>query len=93
MDKVLLKESINNKDNLLLYFKADWCGSCKESNQYIKKISESKKDFKLHEIESDEDRDDIGALFKVEFLPTLIIINETGYKKYVGTKKIKDLTK
>ena len=93
MDKTLLKESINNKDNLLLYFKASWCGSCRESNSYVKKISELKTDFKLYEIESDEDRDDIGSLFKVEFLPTLVVINETGYKKYVGAKKIKDLTK
>jgi hypothetical protein len=30
-------------------------------------------------------------LFEVAFYPTLVRINENGYKKYVGTKEIKQI--
>lgn len=92
MDKALLKECINNKNNLLLFFKANWCGSCREVKPFLPKIQESKQDYTLYEIDcSQNENKDIEDLFKIEYLPTLIVLNESGYKRYVGTKKIKEI--
>ena len=36
-----------------------------------------------------EDRMTTGAdEFKIDYMPTLIIVNENGYKKYEGQRKI-----
>lgn len=94
MNKQLLKESINRKEKSLLFFNATWCGACRDTYEVIDQIKESKPDYKFHDIDvDDKDSNEIGDLFEVDFLPTLVVISETGYKTYSGKNQIKKLLK
>lgn len=94
MNKQLLKESINRKEKSLLFFNATWCGACRDTYEVIDQIKELKSDYKFHDIDvDDKDSNEIGELFEVDFLPTLVVISETGYKTYSGKHQIKKLLK
>ena len=94
MNKQLLKESINRKEKSLLFFNATWCGACRDTYEVIDQIKESKPDYKFHDIDvDDKDSNEIGDLFEVDFLPTLVVISETRYKTYSGKNQIKKLLK
>jgi thiol-disulfide isomerase/thioredoxin len=94
MNKQLLKESINRKEKSILFFNATWCGACRDSYEIVDQIKESKPDYKFHDIDvDDKDSNEIGDLFEVDFLPTIVIISETGYKTYSGKNQIKKLLK
>lgn len=94
MNKQLLKESINRKEKSLLFFNATWCGACRDTYEVIDQIKELKSDYKFHDIDVDnKDSNEIGELFEVDFLPTLVVISETGYKTYSGKNQIKKLLK
>jgi thiol-disulfide isomerase/thioredoxin len=94
MNKQLLKESINRKEKSLLFFNATWCGACRDTYEVIDQIKESKPDYNFHDIDvDDKDSNEIGELFEVDFLPTLVVISETGYKTYSGKHQIKKLLK
>jgi thiol-disulfide isomerase/thioredoxin len=86
MNKQILTEILESKDNSVFFFKADWCGHCKEVFPTIKKYC-TKNSLPLHEINDDEE---INSVFKVEFYPTLIILNEGKLLKYVGNQKINE---
>ena len=94
MNKQLLKESINRKEKSILFFNATWCGACRDTYEVIDRIKELKSDYKFHDIDvDDKDSNEIGDLFEVDFLPTLVVISETGYKTYSGKNQIKKLLK
>jgi thiol-disulfide isomerase/thioredoxin len=94
MNKQLLKESINRKEKSILFFNATWCGACRDSYEIVDQIKESKPDYMFHDIDIDnKDSNEIGELFDVDFLPTIVIISETGYKTYSGKNQIKKLLK
>jgi thiol-disulfide isomerase/thioredoxin len=94
MNKQLLKESINRKEKSILFFNATWCGACRDSYEIVDQIKESKPDYKFHDIDVDnKDSNEIGELFEVDFLPTIVVISETGYKTYSGKNQIKKLLK
>jgi len=94
MNKQLLKESINRKEKSLLFFNATWCGACRDTYEVIDQIKELKSDYKFHDIDvDDKDSNEIGDLFEVDFLPTIVVISETGYKTYSGKNQIKKLLK
>jgi thiol-disulfide isomerase/thioredoxin len=94
MNKQLLKESINRKEKSILFFNATWCGACRDTYEIVYQIKESKPDYKFHDIDIDnKDSNEIGELFEVDFLPTIVVISETGYKTYSGKHQIKKLLK
>lgn len=90
MKKPQLLEIIKNKQPSIFYFHADWCQKCKLIKPLLPKISESK-NMTLYEIESNDENEEISNLFDVEYLPTLVVLTETGYKKYVGVLSINKL--
>ena len=94
MNKQLLKESINRKEKSILFFNATWCGACRDTYEIVDQIKESKPDYMFHNIDiDDKDSNEIGDLFEVDFLPTIVVISETGYKTYSGKNQIKKLLK
>ena len=94
MNKQLLKESINRKEKSILFFNATWCGACRDTYEIVDQIKESKPDYMFHDIDIDnKDSNEIGNLFEVDFLPTIVVISETGYKTYSGKNQIKKLLK
>jgi thiol-disulfide isomerase/thioredoxin len=94
MNKQLLKESINRKEKSILFFNATWCGACRDTYEIVDQIKESKPDYMFHDIDIDnKDSNEIGELFEVDFLPTIVVISETGYKTYSGKNQIKKLLK
>ena len=94
MNKQLLKESINRKEKSILFFNATWCGACRDTYEIVDQIKESKPDYMFHDIDiDDKDSNEIGDLFEVDFLPTIVVISETGYKTYSGKNQIKKLLK
>ena len=45
-----------------------------------------------NQIDNDEEETEfISELFDVQFLPAVVVLSETGYKKYEGSIKIKKL--
>jgi thiol-disulfide isomerase/thioredoxin len=94
MNKQLLKESIQRKEKSLLFFNASWCAACAEIRPVIEQIKRLKPDYKFYNMDSDDtDSKDLEDLFEVDYLPTLIVISETGYKEYSGARQIKKLLK
>jgi thioredoxin-like negative regulator of GroEL len=83
MNKKLLKESIQRKEKSIFFFYTEWCDHC---------TAKARPDHKLVEIDNDEEETEfISELFDVQFLPAVVVLSETGYKKYEGSIKIKKL--
>jgi thiol-disulfide isomerase/thioredoxin len=55
MDKKLLKETVE-KENVILFFYADWCGGCKVAQPIIQQI-QSRLNFKLIPINENEEHE------------------------------------
>lgn len=92
MDKQLLKESIKRKEKSILFFNASWCSVCSEIRPIIEQIKQSKPNYKFYDMKSgNKGVEEIEELFDIDYLPSLIIISETGYKEYSGARQIKKL--
>jgi thioredoxin 1 len=74
-------ESSKEKNVIVLYFGADWCGPCKELKKKLEK-QEAKDDMpnlKICYLDIDEDNNyDIVQTYKVKSLPTQIFIMLKG---------------
>lgn len=88
MNKQLLKESIKRKEKSILFFNASWCPACKEIAPIVEQIKKSKPDYKFYNVQGVEE---LEELFDIDFLPSVVIISETGYKEYSGARQIKKL--
>lgn len=92
MNKQLLKESINNKDNLILYFTKQGCYHCNNILPVIEEIKQSKPNYIYHKLNHEDDETKLIESFcNVDCFPTLIIINEGKYQKFIGSKNIKNI--
>jgi thiol-disulfide isomerase/thioredoxin len=92
MNKQLLKESIQRKEKSLLFFNASWCGACAEMRPVIEQIRINHPGYKFYSLESDDENTrDLEELFEVDYIPSLVVISETGYKEYSGARQIKKL--
>lgn len=85
----------------IYYFKANWCGYCKQVTPYFDEISKEKPNIKSFKIDIDSNPD-IAQKFKVRSVPTLcysIVFSDTKEHKkncFVGStrdtvKKVFDL--
>lgn len=86
MDKKLLKETVE-KENVILFFYADWCGGCKVARPRVKKIAD-KLNFKLIEINEDQS---LEEAFEVDYYPHVILSHKGKTKHYPGLHTINEL--
>lgn len=92
MNKQLLKEALKRREKSILFFNAPWCPACAELAPVVEQIKRSKPDYKFYSLESGEDGiEELEELFDVDYLPSLVVISETGYKEYSGARQIKKL--
>lgn len=68
LDRVVKSNSL-----VLIDFYAEWCGPCKKMTPILNKIADQNKNIKLLKIDA-EKSDNIASVFKVEEIPTYVII-------------------
>jgi thiol-disulfide isomerase/thioredoxin len=84
-----LKEILKNKEKSLLFFYADYCDACHETRPIMEQIKDNMSGYNFYNLDIDDaNNDDVSDAFKIDYMPTLIIVNENGYKKYEGQRKI-----
>ena len=86
MNKQLLTEAIN-KENVIVFFYADWCGACKIVQPMVQKIAE-KLNFKTIRINENEE---LEQEFAVDYYPHVIIASKGNIRHYLGLDMIKNL--
>jgi thiol-disulfide isomerase/thioredoxin len=92
MNKQLLIENLEKKNNIILYFNSGGCGPCMQAKPLVKKIAESKKGYSYADItEGSPESEELGKFCGVEFYPTLVIIEDSKVNRYVGLNEIKTL--
>lgn len=64
---------VNTNSLVLIDFYAEWCGPCKKMTPILNKIADQNKNIKLLKIDA-EKSDNIASVFKVEEIPTYVII-------------------
>jgi len=82
-----LIEALKNNKNNLLYFYNNSCGNCKKLLSKVK-IMENKNPESFFQFNTHE-HTKISDSFDIEYVPTLIVIENKKYKKLEGYKKIK----
>jgi len=81
--QVIINKNISAFVNLF-YFTADWCQPCKNVKPIIQEINRDKTGLKFHIINADVEQD-LVQRFKIQSLPTFIIINQgKEIKRLVG---------
>lgn len=92
MNKQLLKEVLKRREKSILFFNASWCPACKEISHIVEQIKTSKPDYKFYDLKTDDNGvEELEEIFDVDYLPSLVVISETGYKEYSGARQIKKL--
>ena len=80
---MIINNNISNTVNLF-YFTADWCQPCKNIKPIIKEINRDKTGLKFHMIDADIEKE-LVQRFKIQSLPTFIIINQgKEIKRIIG---------
>lgn len=70
-----LDRIVRSNDVVLIDFYAEWCGPCKKMTPILNKIADENKSIKLLKIDA-EKSDNIASVFKVEEIPTYVIIKK-----------------
>ena len=92
MNKKLLVENLENKQNIILFFNSSHCGACQTAKPIVEKIVKSKKDYLYSNItEGSLDSEQLEKFCGVEFYPTLVIIENGKVKRYVGLKQLNEI--
>jgi thiol-disulfide isomerase/thioredoxin len=92
MNKELLIENLEKKNNIILYFNSGGCGPCMQAKPLVQKIAESKKEYVYSDVtEGSEGSSELEKFCGVEFYPTLVIIENDKVNRYVGINEIKTL--
>ncbi|CAH0994021.1 Thiosulfate sulfurtransferase GlpE [Emticicia aquatica] len=70
-----LDQIVKTNDLVLIDFYADWCAPCKKMTPILNRIADQNKSIKLLKIDA-EKSDNIATAFKVEEIPTYVIIKK-----------------
>jgi thiol-disulfide isomerase/thioredoxin len=90
--KLLLENWVEKKQNIMLFFSSKGCGVCKEVKPLIEQFAKLKTKFIYYNIvEGEDDASNLEKFCGIEFYPTLLILEGTEIKKYVGVKQIKNI--
>ncbi len=68
-----LDRIVRSNQVVLIDFYADWCAPCKKMTPILNKIADENKEIKLLKVDA-EKNDNIATVFKVEAIPTYVII-------------------
>lgn len=90
------QEVLNNNKPILLDFWASWCGPCQMLAPIIEEIADEREDITVGKINIDDEHE-LAAIFRVESIPTLIVM-ENGKPKaqsvgYVEKEAVLNLLK
>jgi len=92
MNKKLLIENLENKNNIILYFNSGGCGPCTQAKPLVEEIAKSKPNYIFANVlEGSEYSSELEKFCNVEFYPTLVIIENNQVNRYVGINEIKTL--
>jgi thioredoxin 1 len=80
---------VRSNDVVLIDFYAEWCGPCKKMTPILNKIVDENKGIKLLKIDA-EKSDNIASVFKVEEIPTYVIIKK-GRQVWRGVGEMSEL--
>jgi len=86
MNKQLLTEAIN-KENVIVFFYADWCGGCKVAQPMVQKIAE-KLNFRTIRINENEE---LELEYAIDYYPHVIVARKGKMIHYPGLEMIKEL--
>lgn len=84
LDRVIKSNSL-----VLIDFYTEWCGPCKKMTPILNKIADQNKNIKLLKIDT-EKSDNIASVFKVEEIPTYVII-KNGKQVWRGVGEIDEI--
>jgi len=83
--RIIIKMIITNLVNVF-YFTADWCQPCKNIKPIVNEINRDKVGLKFHMIDADIEKE-LVQMFKIQSLPTFIIINQgKEIKRLIGSQ-------
>ena len=72
----------------VIKFYANWCGPCKRFKPIFEEVKKEYKDnnsIQFYEVNVDKDKNGLASKFKVESIPTTVIVTSEGVtKKYIG---------
>jgi thioredoxin 1 len=68
-----LDRIVRSNQVVLIDFYADWCAPCKKMTPILNKIADENKEIKLLKVDA-EKNDNIATVFKIEAIPTYVII-------------------
>ena len=92
MNKQLLIENLEKKNNIILYFNSGGCGPCMQAKPLVQKIVETKTGYIYADVtEGSKGSGELENFCGVEFYPTLVIIENNQVNRYVGINEIKTL--
>lgn len=69
------EDTINNNDFVIIDFWAPWCGPCQSFAPIYSEVSEKYPDIVFAKVNT-EDEQELGAMFQIRSIPTLMIMRE-----------------
>jgi thiol-disulfide isomerase/thioredoxin len=92
MNKKTLIENLEKRKDIMLFFSSDSCGACQEVKPLIEAFAKQNSKFVYSNVtEGSEDSDKMEKFCSIEFYPTLIMLEGTEVKRYVGKNQIKSI--
>lgn len=92
MNKKTLIENLEKHKSILLFFSSNSCGACQDVKPLIEQFVKENPKFTYSNItEESKDSEQMETFCKVEFYPTLILLEGTEIKRYVGKNQIKTI--
>jgi len=81
----------------VIKFYANWCGPCKRYGPIFEEVRKENKDnnnIQFYEVNVDKDDKKLASKFKVESIPTTVIITSEGVAtKYIGELSKEEISK